>query len=165
MHLSDRPIICTNLYCHWHARVMAALPQAILLLIFDGTDQRQNKQRCKGKTLNKTCSNFTKLTAQVEWRLGHRRSCQVKSNDYSDVIMSVVTSQITGVSIVYSIVCSGADQRKHQSSASLALMRAIHLWSVEIFPFDDVIMTAQGLCLSERLATYWMLGFTHISAT
>ena len=29
--------------------------------------------------------------------------------------MSVVASQITGVSIAYSTFCSGADQRKHQS--------------------------------------------------
>ena len=34
--------------------------------------------------------------------------------------------QITGVSIVYKTVCSGADQRKHQSSASLAFVRGIH---------------------------------------
>ena len=34
--------------------------------------------------------------------------------------MSVIASQNTGVTIVYSTVCSDADQRKHQSSASLA---------------------------------------------
>ena len=45
---------------------------------------------------------------------------------YSDVIMSAMASQITGVVIVYSTVCSGADQRKHQSSASLAFVREIH---------------------------------------
>ena len=39
---------------------------------------------------------------------------------YSDVIMSTMASQITSVSIVYSTVGPGADQRKHQSSASLA---------------------------------------------
>ena len=59
--------------------------------------------------------------------------------------------QITGVSIVYSTVCSGADQRKHQSSASLAFVRGIHRRPVnsshkgpvtrKMFPFDDVIMT------------------------
>ena len=42
---------------------------------------------------------------------------------YNDFIISVMASQITGVSIVCSIVGSGADQRKHQSSASLALVR------------------------------------------
>ena len=43
-------------------------------------------------------------------------------NHYSDVIMSTIVSQITGVSIVCSTVCSGADQRKHQSPASLAFV-------------------------------------------
>ena len=49
---------------------------------------------------------------------------------YCDVIMSAVASQITGVTIDYSTVCSGADQRKHQSSASLAFVRGIHRWTV-----------------------------------
>ena len=41
--------------------------------------------------------------------------------------------------IVYSTVNSGADLRKHQSSASLAF---VHKWPVtrKMFPFDDVIM-------------------------
>ena len=65
--------------------------------------------------------------------------------------MSAMASQITGVSIVYSTVCSGADHRKYQSSASLAFVRGIHRWPVnpphkgpvtrKMFPFDDVIMT------------------------
>ena len=42
---------------------------------------------------------------------------------YSDVIMSAMVSQITGVSIVCSAVCSGVDKKKHQSSASLAFVR------------------------------------------
>ena len=36
------------------------------------------------------------------------------------VILSAMASQITSVSIIYSTVFSGADQRSHQSSASLA---------------------------------------------
>ena len=36
---------------------------------------------------------------------------------YSDVIKSAMGPQIIGVSIVYSTVCSGADQRNYQSSA------------------------------------------------
>ena len=64
--------------------------------------------------------------------------------------MSAMTSQITGVSIVYSTVCSGADERKYQSSVSLAFVGGIHQWPVnspqkgkitlKMFPFDDVIM-------------------------
>ena len=37
-------------------------------------------------------------------------------------------SQITDVSIVCSTVCSGLDQRKHQSSASLVFVREIYRW-------------------------------------
>ena len=69
---------------------------------------------------------------------------------YCDVIMGAVASQITSLTIVYSTIYSDADQRKHQSSASLALVREIHRgpvnsphkWPVmhKMFPFDDVIM-------------------------
>ena len=40
--------------------------------------------------------------------------------------MSAVASQITSIMIVYATVCSGTDQRKHQSSASLAFVQGIH---------------------------------------
>ena len=73
---------------------------------------------------------------------------------YNDVIMSTMASQITGVTIVYSTVCTGADQRKHQSSALLAFVRGIHRWPVnsprkrpltrKILPFDDVIVIFRG---------------------
>ena len=39
---------------------------------------------------------------------------------FSDVVMNAMVSQITSPTIVYSTVYSGADQSKHQSSASLA---------------------------------------------
>ena len=42
---------------------------------------------------------------------------------YSDVIMSTMASQITGVSYVCSSVCSGTYQRKDQGSASLAFVK------------------------------------------
>ena len=40
---------------------------------------------------------------------------------YSDVIMSTMVSQITGISIVCWTACSGTDQRNHQSLLLLAL--------------------------------------------
>ena len=64
--------------------------------------------------------------------------------------MTMLASQITSLTVVYSIVYSGVHQRKHQSSASLAFVREIHRgpvnfphkWPVtrKMFPFDDVIM-------------------------
>ena len=75
------------------------------------------------------------------------RSCLVH---YNDVIMSTIASQITSLAILYSTVYSGADQRKHQSSASLAFVQGIHRGPVnsphkgpvtrKMIPFDDVIM-------------------------
>ena len=57
-------------------------------------------------------------------------------------MMSAMASQITGVSFVYSTVDSGADQRKHQSSASLAgefpAQKASNTGNVL---FDDVIVS------------------------
>ena len=72
------------------------------------------------------------------------------TEDHITVIMGSIAPQITSLTIVYSSVNSGADQRKHQSSASLAFVRGIHrrpgnslhkgpvTW--KMFPFDDVIM-------------------------
>ena len=46
---------------------------------------------------------------------------------YNDAIMSTMASDITSLTIVYSTVyIRGVDQRKHQSSASLAFVRGIH---------------------------------------
>ena len=69
---------------------------------------------------------------------------------YNDFIMSAMASQINSLTIVYSTVYSGVDQRKHQSSASLAFVRGIHWWPVnsphegpitrKMFSFDAVII-------------------------
>ena len=70
---------------------------------------------------------------------------------YNDVTVGTITSQITKLTIAYSIVYSDADIRHlYQSSASLAFVRGIHRspvnsphkWPItrKIFPFDDVIM-------------------------
>ena len=45
---------------------------------------------------------------------------------YIDVIMTTMASQITSLTVVYSTVYSDTDQRKHQSSASLAFVWGIH---------------------------------------
>ena len=71
-------------------------------------------------------------------------------NVYCDAIMGAMASQIDSLTILYSTVYSGANQRKHQRSASQAFVRAIHRWPVnsphkwpvtrKTFPLDDVIM-------------------------
>ena len=84
------------------------------------------------------CARSPLLQVMVCSRLAH----------YNDVIMSAMASQIAGASTVYSTVCSGADHRKHQYSASLAFVRGIHRWPVtrKMFRFDDVIMHWHNQC-------------------
>ena len=79
----------------------------------------------------------------LRWRSDFRHTLQWRHNGRDSV-------SITSLTIVYSIVYPDADQRKHQSSASLAFVRGIHRgpvnsphkWPVtrKMFPFDDVIM-------------------------
>ena len=74
--------------------------------------------------------------------------------------MSAMASKITSLRIVYPTVYSAADQRKHQSSASLAFVWGIHRWPVnsphkgpvtrKMFQFDHVIM------VSMDIATQWL---------
>ena len=83
--------------------------------------------------------------------LGHHWNENWLVIHYNDRIMGVIASQIISLTIVYSIVYSDVDQRKHQTSASLAFVRGSHRgpvnsphkWPVtrRMFPFDDVIMT------------------------
>ena len=64
--------------------------------------------------------------------------------------MGAIASQIANLTIIFSTVYSDADQRKYQSSVSLAFVLGIyrrpvnspHKWPVtrKMFPFSDVIM-------------------------
>ena len=82
---------------------------------------------------------------------------------YIDVIMGLMASQITSLTIVYSRVYSGSDQRKHQSNASLAFVWGIHRSLVnsphkrpvtrKMFPFDDVIISGND---HQPIATCWV---------
>ena len=97
-------------------------------------------------------SSLTCLSKPIEGRFLYRQTKLWKefSCRYNDVIMSPMASQIISLTIVYSTIFQGADQRKHQSSASLAFVRGIrqwpgsspHKWPVtrKMFLFDDVIM-------------------------
>ena len=75
---------------------------------------------------------------------------------YNDVLMGAIAPLITSLTIVYWTAYSEADQRKHQSPASLAFVWGIHRgpvnsphkWPVtrKMFPFDDVIMPCCSRC-------------------
>ena len=78
-----------------------------------------------------------------------------QTRQFHNSILQWLHNECDGVSnhrvcFICSSVCSCADQRKHQSSASLAFVGGIHRWPVnsphkgpvtrKMFPFDDVIM-------------------------
>ena len=103
-----------------------------------------------------------------DWRfarllLPRSSNCAADPSHYNDVILSVMASQVTSLTIVYSGVYSGADQIKPQSFASLAFARgefpAHRANKVEMFPFDDVVMCGENhhhqwkhlVCMNEEV--------------
>ena len=75
----------------------------------------------------------------------------------SGFMMSAMVSPITGVLIVYLTVCSGVYPRKHQSSTSLAFMRAIHRWPVNIPHKRPVTRKMFHFMTSSLITVIWIL--------
>ena len=111
------------------------------------------------------------------WRYDNRATPVVVRNyfarHHNSDVMSTMASQInTGVTIVYSTDCSGAGERKHQSSAPLAFVRGIHGRPVnsphkgpvtqKTFSFDDVIIprSVRGFLLYRLQVDSDKLAFT-----
>ena len=90
--------------------------------------------------------------------------------------MGAMASPITGVSIVYSTVCSGVDQRNYLSSTALAFVMGIRRWPVntphrgpvtrKMFLFHDVIIKLEVWTISHYLssnhAPFYSMGSTNI---
>ena len=103
---------------------------------------------CPGE--DESINNCRRSYEMIGSNLRSAAAKMVQDDHYNDVIMGVMASQIASLAIVYSCVYSDADQRKHQSSASLAFVRGIHRSPVnsphkgpvtrKMSPFDDVIM-------------------------
>ena len=102
---------------------------------------------------------------QWQWQRCHKYDIYIPFNFLVHIheIAGQFYSDVDGVlnhwdSIICSTFCSGMDQSKHQSSASVAFARGIHLWPVDsphkgpvsrkIFPFDGVIM--QGVLINKH---------------
>ena len=91
----------------------------------------------------------------------------VNSLHYTDVILSVMASQITGVSIVCFTVCSGADQRKTQTLHVTGLCEgnlpvtygfpSQRPSDAKMFPLDDVIMFLGKAILHESVHEFHIL--------
>ena len=91
--------------------------------------------------------------------LNCRFSCDTQ---WSDVIMSTMTSQITCVSNVYSTVCSGSDQRKLHNSASLASVKIIHQWKMNSLQKGPV--NAVKIRVWKMLKVWWYVFICNVAA-
>ena len=113
---------------------------------------------------------FHQFKIGPKWRVERRKNPRLSGSldhcsapHYSDVIISAMASQITGVLIVYSTVCWGAKQRKHQSPAPLVCVRGIHRSPVNfpaqkpvtqnMFPFDDVSMKTGNIDVGDECSS------------
>ena len=120
-------------------------------------------RRTGDKSLGSTWTNCQYNISQI---------CLIElcTRHYNDVIMGAMASQITSLTSVCSTVYLGADQRKHQSSASLAFVRGIHRWPVnsphkwpvtrKMFSFNDVIMVLS--CFVFLLWFYFSYLWSHV---
>ena len=114
-----------------------------------------------GKMINIRKYEEITLWPEIWWHdatyheAGHNLTMRWRHNGHG-------ASQIPSLTIVNSTVYSGADQRKLQSSASLAFVRGIHRGPLDsphkcpvtrkMFPFDDVIMKWS---LSANIRIFW----------
>ena len=109
-----------NMYSTKHVTAWLCMIYFLIFLTCDGT-------MCAIIMYHTTCEaargSFHGLSSTQ--RLKDNSKCYFHNHN-GDVIMDAMASQITSLTIVYSTVYSDADQRKHQSSASLAFVRGIH---------------------------------------
>ena len=128
-----------NLYEAGHRGVAILLPSLLICGL-------QNKVTRQPHLHAPTHIIFANVDQYVWWYMASPGHNVMFEKHYSDVIMSMMASQITSISTVCSAICSGRDQRKHQSWASLVLVRESmdchHKGPVKqkMFPFDDKIM-------------------------
>ena len=105
----------------------------------------------KGKSVNMIIVYISKITSP-----SGEDVCVIVTYSYS------IHNKLLHYSAVIMTVCSGADQRKYQSSASLVFVWGIHRWPVNsrhkglvtlrIFPFDGVIMVSNDhICRGDAL--------------
>ena len=121
----------------------------LMLIHSDGSVQERSNSVAYALGLRLCCTNpsiwnlkkrsaylYSKLISLIEIIFDTQNVLLL--SHYSDVIMGSISSQIISLTIVYSSVYSGADQRKHQNSASLPFVRGIHQRPVN-FPHEGPV--------------------------
>ena len=168
-----------RIWCHLTTRAVLIEWQPILIRVVSVSTVRVGYAEM---SLNLNAQRRNKVSIYTLVCRLYSKWCQtfggrcIYAGHYCDVIMGAIASQITSLTIVYSTVYSDADQRRYQSSASLAFVRGIHRWPVnsphkwsatrKMFPFDDVIMRLDHHSFRKWLVAYsaiWDIRRKHIS--
>ena len=139
---------------HWHGEIIWGNKNIYLHFTVFGIWVTEVNGTLPGKTQQYVNLEYLIPWLLISWRHKEQRHHRPSKSHiltgiyYNGVIMGAIASQITSLTIVYSPDYTDEDQRKHQSSASLAFVRGIHRgpvysphkWPVmrKMFPFDDV---------------------------
>ena len=150
------------IYSDLYLSIVPTLPRVAWLIlgqccIYD--EHRSLHTKCRGNFRGYRRPLRATLSCKIRWR-------EIKYNHDNDVTMGAIASLITSLTIVYSTVYSDTDQRKHQSSASLAFVRGSHRGPVnsphklpvtqKMFPFGDVITNRLNQCSKQCInGTLW----------
>ena len=137
MKLCSNPFARLVVLLAWDNGICEALPSCIIImLVAFHPDARYTAP----------CSNKISPGALAIWWCQEWTGSRWCTTLPGEIISGISSLAHTGCSAV----CSGTDQRNHQSSASLAFVRGIHQWLVDsphkgpvtqkMFPFYDVIM-------------------------
>ena len=140
---------------HWHCGnlTIAPVPAKQPWWIWTNTSCEFIMNDCVTTTKQSTSAAFL-LCVTLYPYIAMYRSSKVYMPHYSDVIIGAVASQIISFTIVHFTVYTGADQRKHQSSASLAFVWGIFRWPVNYQ--HKMASNAENISISWRHCAFSM---------
>ena len=120
-HRNELPPCCRDSYLcvTWQKTLLAISAMSIY------HRNELNRTLCNNKDAASMNSQVNLPKLPIDWSYNVRCNKQMCMH-YDGVIMGTIASQIISLTVVYSSVYSDADQRKHQSSASLAFVWGIH---------------------------------------
>ena len=110
---------------------------------------------CQTTTITTAATAAATTTTTTTIAAAAESSIKSVTIHYIDVIMSTMASQITSHTVVYTTVYSDADQRKHQSSTSLAFVWGIHhdRWIPRITRTGE--FPAERASYAENVSIWW----------
>ena len=126
VHVLNTKIVLVVVTRFWVHLMFVRISMPLFVIRFKSTC-------CKQAFINSvdTLASPSKFSVRKVYKSYQSHPFLYASVHFTHHLQSAMASQMTGVLIVCLTVCSGADLRKHQSSASLAFVRGIYRWQVD----------------------------------